>query len=77
MPGVVALLDVTKTGVIFEPNSVAKFKPPKVCPGRLVCLLYPPDAAVAKSGTDHVVRSLNNNRQTEPNKLLTSRLNSI
>lgn len=36
LPGVVALLDVTKTGVIFEPNSVAKFKPPKVCPGRMV-----------------------------------------
>lgn len=36
LPGVVALLDVTKTGVIFEPNSVTKFKPPKVCPGRMV-----------------------------------------
>ncbi len=36
LPGVVALLDVTKTGVIFEPDGVTKFKPPKVCPGRMV-----------------------------------------
>ena len=34
LPGVVALLDVTKTGVVFEPNEVTKFRPPKVCPGR-------------------------------------------
>lgn len=33
LPGVVALLDTTRTGVIFEPECITAFKPPKVCPG--------------------------------------------
>lgn len=34
LPGVVTLLDVTRTGVIFEPDAVTKFRAPKVCPGK-------------------------------------------
>lgn len=34
LPGVVALLDETRTGVVFEPDAVTKFRPPKNCPGR-------------------------------------------
>lgn len=33
LPGVVALLDMTKTGLIFEPDCVRAFKRPVRCPG--------------------------------------------
>lgn len=33
LPGIVALLDVTRTGAVFEPDQITKFRTPKVCPG--------------------------------------------
>lgn len=34
LPGIVALIDVTKTGAMFEPDCITRFKVPKACPGR-------------------------------------------
>lgn len=67
LPGIVALLDVTKTGMVFEPDCVTAFKPPKACPGSTNGFLMLPAGVpaidVAKCGACGVLAPIRTGRE--------------
>lgn len=75
MPGIVALLDVTKTGMVFEPDCVTAFRPPKTCPGSTNGFLMLPAGApaidVAKCGACGVLVPIRTGREySQPAQML-------
>lgn len=76
LPGVVALLDTTKTGAIYEPDCIAAFRPPKVCPGStngwLVASPGVPAIDVGKCGACGILAPLRSGRDWHATTVLKS-----
>lgn len=69
------VLDVTKTGMVFEPDCVTAFRPPKTCPGSTNGFLMLPAGApaidVAKCGACGVLVPIRTGREySQPAQML-------